>query len=122
MRDSWVSDMLRILTLPTKLQEQLRAADTTIPYDTVMRIAHADDPAFQSELMAAALGGEGSHKIRGRIAERRQANPRRSNRRPAMQTFTESCDGYTATVKGPDKPDARSKMRDAVRALLHTLN
>ncbi len=117
MRESWVSDILRILTIPAKLQEQLRAAQTTIPYDTVMRIAHADDAAFQADLLAAGLSGEGSHKIRGRIAERRQASPRRSNRRPAMQTFTESCDGYTATVKGPETPDARAKMRDAVRAL-----
>ena len=122
MRESWVSDILRILTLPAKLQEQLRAAQTKIPYDTVMRIAHADDAAFQADLLAAALSGEGSHKIRQRITERRQASPRRSSRRPAMQTFTESCDGYTATVKGPETPDARAKMRDAVRALLHTLN
>ena len=122
MRESWVSDMLRILTLPAKLQEQLRTAQKSVTYDTVIRISRTDDPAFQAELIEAALKGEGNPEIRRRLAERQKTSPKKSNRRTAMQTFTESCDGYTATVKGPDKPDAREKMRDAVRALLQSLN
>ncbi len=122
MRKSWVSDMLRILTLPAKLQEQLRTAQKSVTYDTVIRIARADDPTFQSELISAALAGEGNPEIRRRLAARQKDKPRRAGGRPAVQTFTESCDGYTATVKGPDKPDARDKMREAVRALLQSLN
>jgi hypothetical protein len=51
MRDAWVSDILRILTLPAKLQELLRTAERAVPYDTVMRVAHSEDPAFQAELI-----------------------------------------------------------------------
>jgi ParB/RepB/Spo0J family partition protein len=122
MRDAWVSDILRILTLPAKLQERLRTAERAVPYDTVMRVAHAGDPAFQAELIEAILAGEGSQVIRQRIAERKPASPKSGTRRRAMQTFTESRDGYTATVKGPDTDGARDKMRAVVRALLDYLN
>ena len=122
MRESWVSDMLRILTLPAKLQEQLRTAHKAVTYDTVIRIARSDDPALQTELIAAALAGEGNPEIRRRLAAHQKEKPKRPGARRAMQTFTESCDGYTATVKGPDKPDARAKMSEAVRALLQSLN
>jgi len=122
MREAWVSDMLRILTLPAKLQERLRTAERVVPYDTVMRVAHADDPAFQTELIEAILAGEGSQIIRRRIAERKTVAPQSSSRRPAARTFTESRDGYTATVKGPDTPQAREKMRAVVRDLLNSLS
>ena len=122
MRESWVSDMLRILTLPAKLQEQLRTAQKSVTYDIVIRISRTDDPAFQAQLIDAALKGEGNPEIRRRLAERQKTSPKKASRRPAMQTFTESCDGYTATVKGPDKPEARERMREAVHALLQSLN
>ena len=126
--EPWVSDMLRILTLPAKLQTQLRTSETSVAYDSAMRIARCDDPVLQQELVEATLKGESTREIRRRIAERqspakgeqgRGANPTH----PATQvvTFSETYEGCTATVRGPEGDHTRRHMRTAIKRLLKTL-
>jgi ParB family chromosome partitioning protein len=65
----WVSDMLRILTLPANLQQEVRCTEQSISYDSMSRIARIDDAHQQRELIQALLGGASQKEIRQRIDE-----------------------------------------------------
>ena len=129
-RESWVSDMLRVLSIPAKLQEELRTSEISVGYDSIMRIARSDDPALQRELVDAVLAGETNREIRSRIAERkpasagkRGASEKSKSDGPTtlMFTFSETNEGCTATVRGPEGKDSRRHMRTAVKRLLKSL-
>ncbi len=120
-REAWVSDMLRLLTLPAKLQEKLRCTEVSLGYDLAMRIARAGDTALQEELMERALNGETYVQLRKVIQERQPIKPT-SNRRAPSLNVSENVDGYTAIVRGPQGDDANEKMRAAVVALLSSLS
>jgi ParB family chromosome partitioning protein len=120
-REAWVSDMLRILTLPAKLQEKLRSAEVSIGYDLAMRIARADDTALQNELFERALKGESGQQIRQALRERQPETPVRKKRASSLKSLTESMEGYTATVRGPEADDANEKMRAVLSALLDSI-
>ena len=66
-RESWVSDILRILTLPPALQRKLRTSEVSVPYDAVMRIARVQDEADQRGLVKAVLKGATNREIRQQI-------------------------------------------------------
>ena len=126
-REDWVSAMLRILTLPAKLQEKLGTSQVSISYDNAMRIARTEDPEFHNELVEATLRGESVREIRGRIAERKGIVPSKKEEgrakapglmTPLMFTFTETYEGCTATVRGPEGKDTRRHMRTALKRLL----
>lgn len=124
--EQWVSEMLRILTLPANHQEQLRTSQVSVSYDSAMRIARCK-PEHQKELIAATLRGETTREIRGRIAAHKDpanAKQRRGNANlPVnfMFTFSETCEDCTATVRGPEGDKTRKHMRTAVERLLQSL-
>ena len=125
-RESWVSDMLRVLSIPAKLQEELRTSEVSVSYDSVMRIARSDDPQLQRELVAALLAGESNRVIRQRIAVGKStpAGKRNSTNAiaaPNMVLISETHEGYTATVRGPEGKSAREHMRNALTRLLKKL-
>ncbi|HEX8340110.1 MAG TPA: ParB/RepB/Spo0J family partition protein [Tepidisphaeraceae bacterium] len=66
---TWVSGMLRILSLPVELQRQVGTSQLSIGYDAVMRIARLDRPDAQRELIAALVTGASNRDIRQRIDE-----------------------------------------------------
>lgn len=72
-RESWVSDMLRILTLPAPLQQELRTSEVPVPYDAVMRIARVDDAKDQKQLIQDVLDGKSNREIRAKITETKQS-------------------------------------------------
>lgn len=128
--EQWVSDMLSILTLPVPLQQKLRASVVSVPYDSAMRIARTNDKSMQNELIEAALKGESSREIRGRIAERKGIVPSKKEEgrakaaslmTPLMFTFTETYEGCTASVRGPEGKNTRRHMRTALKRLLKQL-
>lgn len=127
--EQWVSDMLRVLTLPARLQEKLRTSESPVAYDSVMRIARTDDPELQDELVKATLAGESVRDIRSRIAERTGNSPQKRGGRskgssapmPATVVFTEIFESCTATVRGPEGNAARRHMRTALKRLLKQL-
>lgn len=125
--ENWVSEMLRILTLPPKLQEKLRSSQVSVGYDIAMRIARCDDDVFQKELLEAALKGESAVNLRRRIAERRIPSAGKGGEgsrtggsvTPTLTfTFTEKYKDCTATVRGPEGKDCRRDMRTAIKRLL----
>jgi ParB family chromosome partitioning protein len=66
---AWVSGMLRILTLPTALQEKVGSTQLSVGYDAIIRIARLDDPRLQAELIEMLLQGASQADIRERIGQ-----------------------------------------------------
>lgn len=64
---SWVSGMLRILSLPTDLQRRVGTSPLSISYESMIRIARVDDALQQRTLVDALLDGAGHREIRQRI-------------------------------------------------------
>ena len=109
--ESWVSDMLRVLSLPVELQQKLRTSELSVSYDTISRIARVKDAAEQAVLLDAALKGAPVREIRRRIRDRQE--PGR-----ATERVTERVGDYSASVHGPSGPGSNGRMRAAVEALL----
>jgi ParB family transcriptional regulator, chromosome partitioning protein len=72
---TWVSGMLRILTLPAPLQEKVGSTQHSISYDSMIRIARLEKAAQQRELVDAALGGATQREVRERIDEIKGKSP-----------------------------------------------
>lgn len=128
--EQWVCDMLRLLTLPAKLQEKLRASVVSIAYDSTMRIARTNNPDLQKELVEAALRGESSRDIRRRIddlkspkAGKREGESTREGNSPKRLQFTliETYKDVTATIRGPEREGIEREMRIALERLLKKL-
>ena len=117
----WVSEMLQILNLPPDLQQKVRTSEQPLAYDTVMKIAHLNDPIEQSALLDAALKGESSRTIREKARAARERTGSASTRPRRTERLQESLNGYTAIVSGPATPDATRHMRAVVEALLERL-
>lgn len=66
---SWISGMLRILTLPASLQEKVGYTQLSLSYDSMIRIARLDDPRLQTELIEMLLQGASQGDIRERIGQ-----------------------------------------------------
>jgi ParB/RepB/Spo0J family partition protein len=64
---AWVSGMLRILTLPVALQQQVGSTQLSVSYDAITRIARLDNPVEQGRLVDAVLGGATQRDIRDEI-------------------------------------------------------
>lgn len=73
---AWVSGMLRILTLPPKLQRKVGSTQLTVGYDTMIRIARLDEPGEQERLVTAVLDGATQREIRDEI-DRLKGKPAR---------------------------------------------
>lgn len=128
--EDWVSAMLRILTLPAKLQEKLGTSQVSVSYDSAMRIARTEDAAVQATLVQAVLAGESVRDIRARIAEHKGqpaakraegSREKPSPSTPLLFSFTETYEGCTATFRGPEGKNTRRHMRTALKRLLKQL-
>lgn len=110
----WVSDMLRVLTLPARLLQKVRTSELSISYDTMSRVARLTDPVEQNALVRAALSGAPTREIRRRMSEKKEKGR-------ASIRIAERVGDYTATVQGPEGRGAEDRMRTAVHALLQKL-
>lgn len=66
---TWVSRILRILTLPVHLRQKVATSQLSIPYDAVASIARLEDVAVQEQLVDELLAGGSVRDIRDRIAD-----------------------------------------------------
>jgi len=66
---SWVSDMRRILTLPTELQAKVRTSELSVAHDSVITIARLEDNLQQQRLVKALLGGATVRDIRQEVGQ-----------------------------------------------------
>jgi ParB family chromosome partitioning protein len=113
--EAWLSGMLRVLTLPTHLQQKLRISQVAVPYDTAIRVARVTDPVAQESLIDLALGGASAQELREQIRQFKSGN--RSGSRRALR-LQKALGGYTASVHGPARKDAKVKMLAALNALI----
>ncbi len=133
-RESWVSDMLRILTLPAKLQEELRTSEAPVPYDAVMRISRVDDGKLQQRLVKDVLDGRSNRDIREQIDRAKNKPPVAKNgtktdrgnvgesaaktRRKTFSVETENAAIQVTFKNGPaSKRAAIQALEDALRSL-----
>ncbi|MDP9174770.1 MAG: hypothetical protein M3O30_13025 [Planctomycetota bacterium] len=70
---TWVSGMLRILTLPAALQQKVGSTQLTVSYDAMIRIARLENPKHQEPLIEQSLSGATQKEIREQI-DRRKGN------------------------------------------------
>lgn len=66
---TWVSAMLRILTLPVHLRERVGTSQLAVSWESVARIARTEDASLREELVNAVIGGATHQEIRQRIRE-----------------------------------------------------
>lgn len=130
-RESWVSDMLRILTLPPALQQELRTSETTVPYDAIMRISRVDDAKLQKGLVKDVLDGKPNREIRARIDQAKgkktptpaptQKPAAKAPEAPKEQTYRIDLPSATVSVtfkKGPvSKSSAKAMLLQALESL-----
>ncbi len=64
---AWVSGILRILSLPTHLQQKVGASQLSIAYDSMIKIARLENPADQERLIQVVLDGGSMRDIRDHI-------------------------------------------------------
>jgi ParB family transcriptional regulator, chromosome partitioning protein len=90
---TWVSAMLRILTLPAHLREKVGTSQVPLSWESVARIARFNDVAAQEELIGVLLDGATHQEIRERIRGRLDRRPtheapraRSSRRRQVYRT------------------------------------
>jgi len=119
-RESWVSDMLRILTLPPNLQEQLRTSKLSVPYDAVMRVSRVAEPKAQESLVTDIIQGKSNREIREKIKEVKA--PRApSEKAPEHATHKIATDTATIVIRfnktNPSKEDIIQVLRDALASL-----
>ena len=72
---TWVSGMLRILTLPVDLQKKVGASQLSIGYDSMIRVARVEKPQQQEELVEALVTGASNRDIRQNIDEMKGKRP-----------------------------------------------
>lgn len=96
---TWVSGMLRILSLPIPLQQRVGATQQSVAYDAMIRIARLDNPQQQEQLVEMLLGGATGRDIRRQIetlkgVSKDGKNTAKSNPKPKRVYRTK----YQATV------------------------
>ena len=79
---SWVSGMLRILSLPVELQQRVGSTQLSLPYDAMIRIARQPDAKHQGMLVEELLGGATQRQIRDHIDHIKGKGPAGSDPKP----------------------------------------
>ncbi len=62
--EQWVGQILKLLSLPEDIQNEIRGASIVIPYESVLQVARADDEASQRELLKEVLSGASVRAVR----------------------------------------------------------
>jgi ParB family chromosome partitioning protein len=91
---TWVSGMLRILSLPPKLQRRVGSAQLTVGYDAMIRIARLDNGDQQEQLIDLMLGGASGKELRQHIDQIKGRKPSEGAPKPKRVYRTK----YHATV------------------------
>ncbi len=61
---TWISGMLRILSLNPQLRRKVETSQHSVSYDAMINIGRLDEPKLQEELIDAVLNGAGVRDIR----------------------------------------------------------
>jgi len=94
---TWVSGMLRILSLPVPLQQKVGLTQLSVSYDAMIRIARLDDTDHQEQLIAQLLTGATQKEIRDEI-DRLKGKPAKSTSSASPKPKRVYHTKYKATV------------------------
>jgi len=83
----WVSGMLRILTLPPRLQKKVAASELSVTYDSLIRIARHENEEEQEQLIASLLKGATNQEIRDEIERLKGKKSKPSTTTKPKQVF-----------------------------------
>jgi len=83
--ETWVSSMLKILTLPTDLQQELGTSQVSVSYDAIMRVARLEEEGQKRELVTALVSGASSRDVRHRI-DAIKGKPKKDSSEPPSTT------------------------------------
>jgi len=121
---TWVSAMLRILTLPVHLRERVGTSQLPISWESVARIARVADGALQEELVDAVVGGVRHQAIRQRIQERTAGAPRaeqsRSRGSKHRQVYQTACHARVIVESENRESLGNARIIAALREALET--
>ena len=128
-RESWVSDMLRILTLPAALQQELRTSEAVVPYDAIMRISRQPDAKFQKGLVKDVLDGKSNREIRAKIDEAKgkkvtvatPKQPAKTSEPAKDQTYRIDLPSATVAVTFKKGPVSKSSVKAMLLQALESL-
>lgn len=66
--ETWVSGILKVLSIPASLRRKLETSQVSIPYDAAIQIARLKDPDAQAEMVQALLDGASVREIRSKVS------------------------------------------------------
>lgn len=73
--EQWVAGMLKIVSLPPKIQKKIAGASRPVPYDVAQEIARVTDETKQAELLEHALAGAKVREVRDKAREMKGKQP-----------------------------------------------
>lgn len=114
----WVSEMLRILSLPPPLQVELRSAPRPVAADSIAKIARLDDPGRQAQLVTAVVNGATTREVRAALA----ASPSKPLRDPPRSVKHVMEDGVTVMLESRGQPLSVGLQIASLKALLKRLS
>lgn len=108
---TWVSKMLRILSLPAAIQEKVATSQLLVSYDAVAEVARLEDPRQQSRLIDFLLAGASVQQVRQEIKATKsegEESPAKLSAAHIRHIFITS-QGSAVMIKAPGK----EKLTDA---------
>lgn len=102
---TWVSKMLRILSLPATIQEKVATSQLLVSYDAVAEVARIEDPRQQSRLIDFLLSGASVQQVRQQIKGAKSEgieNPANLSAAHIRHLFITS-QGSAVMIKAPGK-------------------
>ncbi len=116
---AWVSGMLRILSIPLKLQKKVGTSQLSVSYDSMIRIARLDEPKAQERLVDAVLTGASVRDIRGHIgAVKGKGKGSQAPETPKPKRVYRTAHQATVIVLATGKELANRQCVDALREAL----
>jgi ParB family chromosome partitioning protein len=70
--ETWVSRILRVLSLPEPLQSKLATSQVFVPYDATIEVARLDDSNIQAEVVEELLKGATVREVREIVRQVKQ--------------------------------------------------
>ena len=117
---TWVSGMLRILTLPIPLQQKVGATQLSVAYDAMIRIARLEDGSQQEQLIDMLIGGASGRDIRRHIDTLKGVPPppKESSSNPKPKRVCHTKYKATVIVQSTTKQLSTDQVIDALQEAL----
>jgi ParB family chromosome partitioning protein len=121
---AWVSGMLRILTLPSGLQQKVGSTQRSVSYDAMIRIARLENHSHQAELVERLIGGASQREIRDRIDEMKgkSKTPATSETTPKPKRVYRTAHHATVIVQGTHARLANDEVIGALQEALDNVH